>query len=137
MKRNVKMAIISVLKNVVLFGSGETIELLDRMFQLSAVSAEFQLSWVSLAVKGNIKLPPISTMEPVSYWPGPRLVNHGPQCPSLNGKRKIFCLCGKVLVMQIYQSAVAAGGFTCQERPTKRVHFRCLIGNSVAISWRV
>lgn len=93
--------------------SSETTGDWDYMFQSSTVSADFQPSWVSLAVKGSIKLFPISAMDFVldRTWtgePGPTQFN----ITELEEESLLLLLCGKVLVMQKYQSAAAAGGFS-------------------------
>ena len=57
-------------------------------------------------------------MEPVLYWPGTGLVNQGPvHCDTteLEEENLLLVLLGKVVLMQKYQSAVAASGFNCQE----------------------
>lgn len=66
------------------------------------------------------KLLPLPAMEPVLYWPGPELVNQEPahsNVSELEEEDLLLRLCGQVLVMQKHQSAAAAGGFSCQERP--------------------
>lgn len=84
-----------------MIGSSETTGDLDYMFQSSTVSADFQPSWVSLAVKGSIKLLPISGMEFVlaRTWtgePGPAPCN----ITEMEEESLLLLLCGKVLVMQ-------------------------------------
>lgn len=101
-----------------MIGFGETTDDLDCMFHSSTFCADFQPLWVSL-VKGNIKLLPVSAMEPILYlartWtgePGPAHCN----IAKLEEENLLLLLCGKAIVMQKSQSAAVAGGFSCQER---------------------